>query len=157
MSAQAMQPPEFGRRMVQRQRGVYALEFALVFLVFFFLVYGLLTYGLILAAQQTLTMAAQEGARAALRTQNDVALRQAEACRVAQGHANWLQPGCVVQPCVTPRLQDCVMTVELTYHYGARPLMPHLLRWPGPAGGTLNLFTPERLRGSAEVRLALAG
>src|SRR3546814_6842036 len=38
----------------QRQRGAYAVEFALVFPLFFLIVYATLTYGLIFTAQQSL-------------------------------------------------------------------------------------------------------
>lgn len=53
-----------------RQRGVYALEFAAVFVVFFLVLYALLTFGLIIAAQQTLNFAAEDAARSALRWQS---------------------------------------------------------------------------------------
>ncbi len=49
-----------------RQRGATAVEFALVFPVFFLLFYGLLTYGLIFLMRMGLQHAAEDGARAAL-------------------------------------------------------------------------------------------
>lgn len=52
-----------------RQRGVYAIEFAIVFPIFFLVLYALLTYGLIFAAQQTLNFAAENAARSALQWQ----------------------------------------------------------------------------------------
>lgn len=52
---------------VKRQQGAAAIEFALLFPVFFLIFYAIITYGLIFAAQQTLTLAAAEGARAAVR------------------------------------------------------------------------------------------
>jgi hypothetical protein len=54
-------------RNPNRQRGVAALELALVFPVLFLMMYGLLSYGLIFAAQHSLAQSAAEGARAALR------------------------------------------------------------------------------------------
>lgn len=48
------------------QAGATAVEFALVFPVFFLLFYGLLTYGLIFLMRMGLQHAAEEGARAAL-------------------------------------------------------------------------------------------
>lgn len=57
------------RKKHQRQRGVAAIEFAIVFPVFFAVLYGIVQYGMIFAAQQTLTLAAEEGARAALQYQ----------------------------------------------------------------------------------------
>ncbi|HBL65295.1 MAG TPA: hypothetical protein DDZ58_04430, partial [Achromobacter sp.] len=51
------------------QRGSYALEFALVFVVFFLVLYGILTYGLVFLAQNSVTLAAQDGARKVLQWQ----------------------------------------------------------------------------------------
>lgn len=50
-----------------RQKGAAAIEFAIIFPIFFIIFYTVVTYGLIFAAQQTLTLAAAEGARAAVR------------------------------------------------------------------------------------------
>src|SRR3546814_15231297 len=50
----------------QRQRGAYAVEFALVFPLFFLIVYATLTYGLIFTAQQSLNYAAESGPGAPL-------------------------------------------------------------------------------------------
>jgi Flp pilus assembly protein TadG len=52
-------------RMQDRQRGVAAVEFALVFVVLFSVLYALATFGAVLYTQQTVTRAAEEGARAA--------------------------------------------------------------------------------------------
>lgn len=49
------------------RKGVVAVEFAIVFPIFFLIFYAVVTYGLIFAAQQTLTLAAAEGARASVR------------------------------------------------------------------------------------------
>ena len=49
------------------QRGVYAVEFALVFLMFFALLYASLCFGLLFAFRAGLQNAAEDGARAALR------------------------------------------------------------------------------------------
>ena len=50
-----------------KQKGAAAIEFAIIFPIFFIIFYAVVTYGLIFAAQQTLTLAAAEGARAAVR------------------------------------------------------------------------------------------
>lgn len=52
---------------VLRQSGNYALEYALVFPLLFLAIYTMLSFGMIYAAQQSLNMAAQEGARTLLR------------------------------------------------------------------------------------------
>jgi Flp pilus assembly protein TadG len=46
------------------QRGVAAIEFALVFVVLFSVLYALATFGAVLYTQQTVTRASEEGARA---------------------------------------------------------------------------------------------
>jgi len=46
------------------QRGVAAIEFALVFVVLFSVVYAVATFGAVLYTQQAVTRAAEEGARA---------------------------------------------------------------------------------------------
>jgi hypothetical protein len=51
----------------KKQQGAAAIEFAILFPIFFLIFYAIITYGLIFAAQQTLTLAAAEGARAAVR------------------------------------------------------------------------------------------
>jgi Flp pilus assembly protein TadG len=50
----------------RRERGASAIEFSLVFPLFFLLLYGLVTYGLIFGLQQAMTAAAEDGARAAV-------------------------------------------------------------------------------------------
>lgn len=65
------------------QCGVYAVEFAIVFPVFFLVVYAILTYGLIFAAQQTLTFAAEDAARSALRWQSGAAEASVEKRMIA--------------------------------------------------------------------------
>lgn len=83
-------------------KGAVAIEFAIVFPVFFMIFYAIVTYGIIFATQQTLTLAAAEGARAAVRypvnlKNNSVAnkyeqlqSRLAEACAAAIVATDWL-------------------------------------------------------------------
>ena len=52
------------------ENGTAAVEFAIVFPVLFAVLYGIVTYSVIFVAQQSLTLAAEEGARAALNYQN---------------------------------------------------------------------------------------
>lgn len=79
-------------------RGAHAVEYALVFPVFFALLYGTLAYGFIFAMRLGLQHAAEEGAREAIRYQiptgpgdTQIALREAAAETVARMAANWLQ------------------------------------------------------------------
>lgn len=50
-----------------RQRGVYALEWAIIFPVFFALLYAIISYGLTFLVRESMQYAVEEGARAALR------------------------------------------------------------------------------------------
>jgi Flp pilus assembly protein TadG len=50
-----------------RQRGAAALEFAVVFMLFFAVLYGILSYGYVMFYKNALNQAAAEGARAAVR------------------------------------------------------------------------------------------
>lgn len=83
-------------RSPRRQRGATAIEFAILFPMFFLILYGIITYGMIFAAQQSLTLAATEGARAALnyqvaQTQSAaLGLRAAAACTAANNLTGWL-------------------------------------------------------------------
>ena len=88
---------------VRLQKGAAAIEFAILFPIFFLIFYAVVTYGLIFAAQQTLTLAAAEGARAAVRypaasgggsSTNKAAQLQARltaACASANVATVWLQ------------------------------------------------------------------
>lgn len=107
--------PGSGRRVdyaPRRQSGVYAIEFALVFPVFFLLFYGVLTFGLIFTAQQSLTLAAEDGARATLRYRlvttpsspsammSQLSERMKLACAVAADRVSWLQNAGMTPTCL---------------------------------------------------------
>lgn len=57
---------EINVRSIKCQRGAAAIEFALLFVPMFALFYALVSYGLIMALMQGMTLAAEEGARAAI-------------------------------------------------------------------------------------------
>lgn len=146
----------------RRQRGVAAIEFAIVFLLFFILVWGILTYGFVFAAQQTLTLAAENGARAALHYQagaqdvaTSTALRTAAAQQATAKSLEWLQkfnPLYYPQGAVTVQGGSCAydaaltcFTVSVTYPYAQHPLIPPM---PG-----LGLFIPQTLVGKAAMQM----
>lgn len=74
----------------RRQRGVYAIEFAFVFVIVFTLLYAVICYGFLLTARMGLQNAAEEGARAGLRYQVNLAAKKTEAGNVATQRASWL-------------------------------------------------------------------
>lgn len=72
------------------QRGAYAVEFALVFLIFFALLYGIISYGMLFAFRMGLQNAAEDGARAALRYQPTLTARAAQAQATATQSSGWM-------------------------------------------------------------------
>lgn len=140
------------RLLRQHQRGVVAVEFALVFSVFFAIFYAIVGFGLILVGQQSLTLAAEEGARAALRHPgpgNDINARLANARNAANAALVWLpaggrQPATAVSENCGYAALTCVR-VQVSYNYGASPLIPNL-----PFFG---LIFPSSLGSSAVMQL----
>ncbi|CAB3760622.1 TadE/TadG family type IV pilus assembly protein [Paraburkholderia humisilvae] len=138
----------------RRERGVAAVEFALLFPLFFIIFYAIVTFSLIFVAQQSLTLAAEEGARAALNFQqadtvaDALAKRVAAACAAATGMENWLaaSSSCVAtpNPCTYDATMQCV-SVTLNYNYAARPLVP-----PVPL---LDVVLPAQLTSTAMIQL----
>lgn len=122
-------------RSRRRQLGATAVEFALVFPLFFLILYAIVTFGLIFAVQQGLTLAATEGARTALNYVYEAngsgakALtdRAAAAKATATGLTSWLSnvqiPTPVSGACSYDATMYCV-TVTVTYPYQSYPLVP---------------------------------
>lgn len=135
-----------------------SVEFVLLFPVLFLILYGLITYALIFSAQHTLSLAAAEGGRAALRYQRAdtadeaLALRAAAAQSAAGQSLNWLRNiagvdavSAVAQACASDAALRCLQ-VSVTYDYQAAPLVPRLL-------GPLSLPTPSQLSSEAVVQI----
>ncbi|WP_179403641.1 TadE/TadG family type IV pilus assembly protein [Burkholderia guangdongensis] len=142
-----------GRRC---QRGATAVEFALVFPLFFVIFYAIVSYGLIFAIQQSLTLAAAEGARAALNyvyesngsSSQALTDRASAAQTTAKNMTNWL-PNVSVQtptpgPCSYSASMYCV-TVTVSYPYSTHPLVPPL--------PLLGLVMPAALTSTATVQI----
>lgn len=142
-----------------------------MFAAFFLVLYSLVTYGMIFSAQQSLNLAAQDGARRALQWQGGAAHMQlrAEAARsLAVRQADWVSSvsGTPVAVAVCGKsgplsvtgsaacsglpLADDQIEVNVSYPYGAYPLVP-----------TLPLFgyaiVPDTLTARASVRLSDLG
>lgn len=136
------------------QRGATAIEFALVFPLFFAILYAIITFSLILVAQQNLTLAAEEGARAALNWQSNTSLQSAltnrgnAACAAARLVASKLVQAMQCTPssatCGPGGAMQCV-NVLLTYNYQANPIVPIL--------PLLGIVVPKSLSSSATVQL----
>jgi Flp pilus assembly protein TadG len=85
------------------QRGAYAVEFAIVFLLFFGLIYTTICYGVTLTMRMGLQHAAEDGARAALRYHKaadsaaQLSLRRAKAAEVSSAQVSgWFATAPVV-------------------------------------------------------------
>jgi Flp pilus assembly protein TadG len=146
-------------------RGVYAIEFAFVFLFFFAIIYAILAYGVVFAIRQNLQYAAEEGARAGLRypgagtTAQKIAARKNTAISVAQGRT-WIVSStpsayicnrnvdCVATDgdCVPGTDRACQIVVTLTYDYANAPIFQSM---PG-----VGLIMPAKLVGKASVLLS---
>lgn len=143
-----------GERTASRQRGVAAVEFALVFPLFFVILYGIVSFSLMFVAQQNLTLAAEEGARAALNYQQATTVsgaltaRANAACAAATNMIATIVSSatCVATPttCSYNASMDCV-NVTLTYNYATDPLIPNL--------PLMNMAMPASLVSSAMVQL----
>lgn len=133
-------------------RGATAIEFAVVVPVLLVLILGIVYYGLIFAMQQVLTLAAEEGARAALRYQPTNAQRVAAAyTAVSSTLPTFLSSQVQTNQSSTP-LVNCqnqngmqclsvVLTLPLTS--GNTPMLPAIPLLP----------VPSTLTGSAVVQL----
>ena len=146
--------------MAHRQRGVAAIEFALVFGVLFLGIYGLVTFCGVLYVQQVISRAAEDGARAAQSFRGDTPAAElqtnvrtavyrslalsmitpASAGSAPSSKETWLRAKMAdIPPEVT--VSPATVAVKVTYPYRANPLLP-----PVPLTAS---WMPERLLGKA--------
>lgn len=156
-----------GTGQFTRQRGVYAVEFGLVFLIFFLVLYAVLTYGLIFAAQQSLNHAAEDSARRALAWGASPDIRVTAARNRATEATAWIShlagsgPGLDIKVCYyidgspdeasdsdtcTEPPNDGDIKVDIRFPYRNAPLIPTLVR----------IGIPEYLYAEATVNLDIA-
>jgi Flp pilus assembly protein TadG len=147
-----------GHARRRASRGSAAIEFAIVFPVFFLVLYAIVTYSMVFLTQQSLTAAAEEGARAALVWQSAttaggaLSARAGQACGRAASVVSWLPAtatctnaiSAAPSGCANNPNMDCIQ-VTLTYAYGTNPLVPLL--------PLLNLVVPSSLTGQATVQI----
>ncbi len=139
------------------ESGSVLVEFSLVFALFVLVLYGLICFGMILAAKNSITHAAAEGARSAVGAVDDPATVDVDE-RVARAKAKvhesltWFgskyEEGDTTATVARCGAADCI-TVTVTYPYSARPIVP-------PAPG-LGLVTPSNLSSTAVVELTDSG
>ncbi|CAN5324237.1 pilus assembly protein [soil metagenome] len=144
-----------------RQRGVYAVEYAIVFPIFFLLLYGIISYGIIFALRLGMQTAAEDGARAGLRyCGTQLTCRTSAASAEAVARMTWLKNATVTAKacpigvdcpvgtapiCGSTLPTRCQIVVTVDYDYTAHPLAPPL---PG-----LGLLLPTSVQGRASVLL----
>lgn len=120
-------------RLRRDDRGVAALEFALIAPLLLLLIYGAISFGLALSVKHVMTESAAEGARAAIgaqpvgaETQNAAYVRVASARATASlgVYSTYAQVTPTVGACAGAVQNTCV-TVTVTYPYGAHPIVPN--------------------------------
>ncbi|WP_130617056.1 TadE/TadG family type IV pilus assembly protein [Dyella amyloliquefaciens] len=155
----------------ERQRGMVSLEFALVFMLGVLPLLMLTVSGvLIFAAKQSLTLAASEGARAALHY-GTTAQRKTYACQSAQAAMQWLltfssettscatpsAPGTTYMPvavsspstCPSNSAMQCI-TVVASFDYNKHPFLPG-------TSAVYGWLLAANLSSSATVQIDLTG
>ena len=129
------------------ERGVAALEFAIVSQLLLLLLYGMLMYGFVFALDHNMTQAAAEGARAAVSQTTNIATYAENAAR---DHLNFGQAKtyanvtAVVIPCPSDATISCVK-VTITYDNRAHPVLPGFLG--------MQYLTPASVGAEATVEL----
>jgi Flp pilus assembly protein TadG len=113
------------------------------------LFYAIVAYGLVLTLKQSLTLAAAEGARAAVQDAPSETTRLDRAKATANGVLSWVpQAGVTVNaaaaPCAANPATTCV-TVTVSYDYAGHPIVPAL--------PLLGIAIPANLGASATVQL----
>lgn len=151
-----------------RQRGIAAIEFALVFMTIFFIIYGLATFGAVLYTQQVVSRAAEDGARAVPRllsppvTTDDARVKAAvydslaAALVVPAGDSgswsskrSWISANTTVAVTLNSAGgTGTTAVVTLTYAYSANRLLPTL-----PVLDT-SRWMPDTLRSRAAVAIS---
>lgn len=137
-------------REMREERGVAAVEFAIVSLVFIMLLFGMISFGFVFALQHNMTHAASEGARAALKAPQGDEIATAEdradaalSFKTASDHAivdAQILTGNECEP-ANPTIR--CLKVTITLDYDAHPVIPSLF----------GVGTPDTMTASATVEL----
>lgn len=149
-----------------RQRGVYALEWAIIFPVFFMLLYACISYGLAFLVRGSMQLAAEDGVRAALRYQADRSARLHEARDVVIKKLDWLPEAlrpsmgsinvsiCQVGnlaicsstlTCGIAVAERCMVRLDFSIPYGTAPLTPSLRMFG------MDILNPSELTATASI------
>ena len=144
--------------LAHHQRGVAAIEFALVFTILFLVMYGVATFGAVLYVQQAISRSAEDGARAvalmnAAPVANDSRIQNVvydslAGSLVVPASANgsmatrrsWIATQVTVAVTPAGANPNASVVVTVTYPYSANRLLPSL-----PFLDT-SLWMPDKLR-----------
>jgi Flp pilus assembly protein TadG len=127
-----------GRRL-RSERGVAALEFAIVAQVLFLLLYGMILYGFIFALDHNMTQSAAEGARSAISHTSNWEQAAEDAAR---DHLSFMQAKtysnivATKAACSYNSSLQCI-TVTITYDNRAHPVLPAFLGMQYLTPGTI--------------------
>lgn len=137
------------------EKGAVVVEFAAVTVLFLLMLFGIITYGLVFAVQQTMSHAANEGARAAIAGETTAEAEGLAETRARQSLGPWASDDEVatassVDGCgdagfcvVVSRPDDDIVAVTTYYPYGTDPILPTLSFLP----------TPSKLTGESSIQL----
>ena len=130
----------------RNERGVAALEFAIVSQLLLLLLYGMLMYGFVFALDHNITQAAAEGARAAISQTSGI---EAYAVAAARSHLNFGQDStstvtAAIANCASDPNVQCI-TVTIIYDNRAHPVLPGFLG--------MQYLTPATISASSTVEL----
>ena len=149
---------------------MYALEWAIIFPVFFALLYACISYGLAFLVRESMQATAEDAARATLRYQTSRSARLDAARSLVQQRLDWLPADlrptagsidvriCRLQnselcsatlTCGVLVAERCMVRVGFTIPYGTSPIAPAL---PG-----FGLVMPTTLTASANIMVDRGG
>ena len=140
------------RRTNRGEHGSVLVEFSFVFALFVLVIFALVIFGISLAAKNSITHAAAEGARSAIGVVDDPATpadERVERARDKVGESlDWFgdkyQPADTTVSVAPCGAAECI-TVTIVYPYESRPLIP--------APPLLDQVTPTKLTSTAVVEL----
>jgi Flp pilus assembly protein TadG len=148
-------PQNRRQRYRKTQCGAAAIEFALIFIVFFTLFYAIVSYAIVMMLQSAFLHAAEEGARAAiavdrLASSDYEATVESHAEEQAMDALDWMSASLKNKVTVEAAMSGNTLSVKVAYsNYTSDPLVPILTL---PAIGQVPKL-PDDLAGTARINL----
>ncbi len=139
---------------LQQMRGVVAIEFALIFPIFFAIIYGIICYGTAFLMMQSFTYAAEDALRAALAAEcaastcTEAELKPVVTAQVQQS-LDWLAASVISEAISADDFFACNAEMLCKVRLGAAPLLNGITL---PLVGEIPDL-PERLVGIASLRM----